>query len=163
VLLAGAGEGSAVLLSLARLRAAAGPGPPGTTALFGAPRVQDLPFRSELAGLSAAGRLSVRLAVERPEPGWTGAVGVVPVLFRGLTLDPPATAAIVAGPDALCKFVVLELLLRGVAEEAILVVPERGPRCGADACPECERGDRYVCRRGPVFPWPEFRESPAPR
>lgn len=161
VLVVGESDGIAVLRSLTRscrggslLRRQL-----AASAFFGGRHARDLPFREELKELSIRDGLPMRWTVEQPETGWDGSVGVVPVLFRGLRLEPAATLAVVAGPGPSVKFVVLELLMRGVPEAEIFVVPEIGPCAGADPCDACAGGARYVCRRGPVFTWPELRAA----
>lgn len=125
--------------------------------LAGAPTPEDLPCHGslDLPGLRA--RLDLRLAVEYPNAAWAGEHGVVPVLFRGLDIDPVATIVLVAGSRALFKFAVLEVLMRGVVEGAILVLPERGHRCTPQSCPHCAAGSLFTCREGPVFPYPLYK------
>jgi len=162
LLVVGAGDGAAVLRPLLRDPAALGGTARKVTALIGARRREDLPFPDELQALGAGGAVELRLALEQPDQEWKGACGVVPVLFRGLRLDPPATVAVIAGDACLIKFAVLEVLLRGVPENAIHVLPERGLRCGPTDCPECAAGFRYACRQGPVFRWPQVKTAPEP-
>lgn len=130
------------------------------TVLAGAVTPADLPChgRLDLPGLRA--RLDLRLTVERPDATWDGERGVVSSLFRGLDVDPLATVVVVAGPRPLFKFAVLEALVRGVAENAILVLPERGHRCAPRSCGHCASGSLFTCAEGPVFPYPLLKEVP---
>lgn len=160
LLLIASGRGLATMLGCLCWAVASGEPRGRVTVLAGARSPDDLVFREALEDLARQDRIDLRMAVEEAGPGWSGARGVVPVLFRGLRLDPPATTAILAGPAAMLKFAVLELLMRGVHEHAILVVPESGLRCTPATCQACSAGHAYVCDDGPVFAWTQVRETP---
>jgi NAD(P)H-flavin reductase len=96
--------------------------------------------------------------VDLGEPGWTGNVGIVPVLFEKTTLRPDSTLAYVCGPPMMIKFVVQDLLRRGFKEEAVISTLERMMQCGIGKCNHCAIGHRYVCRDGPVFDYRQIKE-----
>ncbi len=160
LLLIATGQGIASMWGCLSWAVASGEPRGRVTVVAGARTPADLVYREELESLALQERIDLRMAVEVAGPGWTGPCGVLPVLFRGLRLDPPATTAVLAGPERILKFAVLELLMRGVHEHAIFVVPEIGMRCIPDLCSACPAGQAYVCAQGPVFAWTQVREMP---
>jgi sulfhydrogenase subunit gamma (sulfur reductase) len=123
----------------------------GVTVLYGARTPTDLVYKNELEEWQARSDLEFHVTVDRAEPGWTGNVGMVPVLFEKTALHPESTLAYVCGPPIMIKFVVQDLFARGFKEETVLSTLERMMQCGIGKCNHCAIGHRYVCRDGPVF------------
>ena len=128
------------------------------TILYGARTPHDLVYKDELKTWAARPDVEVRVTVDLAEPGWSGTVGVVPVLFNKVTLRPESTLAFVCGPPVMIRFVVRDLLARGFSEEAVISTLERMMQCGIGKCNHCAIGHRYVCRDGPVFNCAQIRE-----
>jgi NAD(P)H-flavin reductase len=121
---------------------------------YGARTPDDIVFKAALGGdWRARGDLDVLLTVDRPAPGWTGHVGVLPTLLEPerLECDPPHGVAVVCGPPLMMKFTTLKLLERGYAPEDIYLSMERNMSCGVGKCGHCRLGRWYVCRDGPVL------------
>lgn len=91
------------------------------------------------------------LAVERPDDGWKGYVGVVTGLFNKTEIDPVNTIAVVCGPGIMIKFVVRDLFDMGFSEDRIFISLERRMQCGMGMCGHCMIGQKRVCLDGPVF------------
>jgi NAD(P)H-flavin reductase len=128
------------------------------TILYGARTPTDLVYKRELEEWAARGDVELHVTVDRGEPGWTGTVGMVPVLFDRTELRPAATLAYVCGPPIMIKFVVQDLLMRGFSPDAVISTLERMMQCGVGKCNHCCIGHRYVCRDGPVFNYRQIRE-----
>ena len=128
------------------------------TILYGARTPHDLVYKDELRRWAERSDVEFRVTVDVAEPGWTGTVGVVPVLFDKVTLRPSSTLAYVCGPPVMIRFVVRDLLDRGFKEEAVISTFERMMQCGIGKCNHCAIGHRYVCRDGPVFNCAQIRE-----
>jgi len=126
--------------------------------LYGARTPHDLVYKDELREWAERPDVEFRVTVDLAEPGWTGTVGVVPVLFDKITLHPQSTLAYVCGPPVMIRFVVRDLLERGFKEEAVISTLERMMQCGIGKCNHCAIGHRYVCRDGPVFNSGQIRE-----
>lgn len=128
------------------------------TILYGARTPADLVYKDELREWQERGDVEVRITVDRGDPGWTGTVGMVPVLFEQVELRPESTLAYVCGPPIMIRFVIQDLLRRGFAEERVISTLERMMQCGVGKCNHCCVGHRYLCRDGPVFSYREIRE-----
>ncbi len=89
--------------------------------------------------------------MDRADANWKGQVGVVPMLFYRLRLDPAKTVVFSCGPEIMMRFVVFEALARKVPANRIFLSMERNMRCGQGACGHCQIGPYFVCQDGPVF------------
>lgn len=128
------------------------------TILYGARTPTDLVYKDELKQWTEAEGVELRTTVDRTEPGWEGNVGMVPVLFDQVSLEPRTTLAYVCGPPIMIRFVVQDLLMRGFGEERVISTLERMMQCGVGKCNHCCIGHRYLCRDGPVFSYAEIKE-----
>jgi len=87
-----------------------------------------------------------------PQGVWPYDIGVVTTLFKYIDdFGEGITNAIICGPPVMYKFVVKELLKRGIPEHRILMTLERRMHCGIGKCGRCRSGNIYICRDGPVF------------
>jgi len=128
------------------------------TILYGARTPVDLVYKDELKEWETASGVEFHVTVDNTLPGWTGNVGMVPILFTKTTLRPESTIAYVCGPPIMIKFVVQDLFMRGFREESVISTLERMMQCGIGKCNHCAIGHRYVCRDGPVFNFKQIRE-----
>ena len=118
--------------------------------LYGARRRKDLLYPSEYDAWRAAG-IEVEITVDIGDSEWKGDVGVVPVLFYRLRLQPKQTTVLTCGPEIMMRFVVFEALARRVAPEDIFLSLERNMSCAMGFCGHCQFGPHFVCKDGPVF------------
>ncbi len=125
---------------------------------YGARSPGDTIYRDEVAAWEAAG-IEVRVTVDRATDAWQGDVGVVTHLIDRGGFGGRNAVAMVCGPEVMMHFSVLSLLRRGVAEDDIFVSMERSMHCAVGFCGHCQLGPDFVCRDGPVFPYP--RVEPA--
>jgi NAD(P)H-flavin reductase len=100
--------------------------------------------------------IEIEVTVDRADSTWQGQVGVVPMLFYHLRLDPSRTVVFSCGPEIMMRFVVFEALARKVAAERIFLSMERNMRCGQGSCGHCQIGPLFVCQDGPVFSYAEL-------
>ena len=128
------------------------------TVLYGARTPNDLVYKDELNEWAKSPDMEFHVTVDNSAPGWTGNVGMVPILFDKTTLRPETTLAYVCGPPIMIKFVVQDLFMRGFEEQAVISTLERMMQCGIGKCNHCAIGHRYVCRDGPVFNFRQIRE-----
>jgi len=122
------------------------------TILYGAKTVQDLVFTADFDRWRAQPDTRLLLTVDRADSAsWPYSVGVVPVLFDKVDLDPARTVAMVCGPEVMMHFVAVDLLKRGLAPGRLFLSYERRMRCGVAQCGHCFLGPKFVCQDGPVF------------
>jgi NAD(P)H-flavin reductase len=121
---------------------------------YGARSPRDLIFRDELDEWQARRDLDLRVTVDRGTADWKGDVGVVTQLIDRGGFDGRNALAMVCGPEVMMRFSALSLHRRGVAPERTFVSMERSMRCALGFCGHCQIGPHFVCRDGPVFPYP---------
>jgi NAD(P)H-flavin reductase len=126
---------------------------------YGARTPRDRIFREELAAWEARADLDLRVTVDQSTTDWRGEVGVVTQLVDQGGFDGDNTLAMVCGPEVMMQFSVLALERRGVAAEQIHVSMERNMRCAIGFCGHCQIGPHFVCRDGPVFPYPAMEPA----
>ncbi|MGW7527990.1 FAD/NAD(P)-binding protein [Streptomyces sp. NPDC054783] len=116
--------------------------------LAGARTPADLVYWEEIE--SWRGTARVEVTVDRPGPGWQGAVGVVTALLDRLDLRPEHTCALVCGPEVMMRHTARDLVARGLAPQRIQVSLERNMHCATGHCGHCQLGPLLLCRDGPV-------------
>lgn len=118
--------------------------------LYGARHPSDLLYSREYDQWRAQG-LEVLVTVDHADSDWTGRVGVVPQLLKGLKFDFGRTLVFTCGPGVMMHFTIIELLAQGLSSERIFLSIERNMQCGVGLCGRCQLGPFFVCKDGPVF------------
>ncbi len=95
--------------------------------------------------------IQVRTTVDRADERWRGQVGVVPMLFYHIRLDPNKTTVLTCGPEIMMRFVIYEALARRISKERIYVSLERNMKCAVGFCGHCQFGPSFICKEGPVL------------
>ncbi len=122
--------------------------------LYGARTPADILYRKELEKWRARMDIDVAVTVDHATGGWKGHVGLVTTLIRRASFDPPRSAAMICGPEVMMRFTAMDLIERGVGPASIAVSMERSMKCGIGLCGHCQCGRFFVCKDGPVFPYP---------
>jgi NAD(P)H-flavin reductase len=121
--------------------------------LYGARLPEGLLYTREYDAWKRAG-LEIITTVDRATAGWTGNVGVVPLLLDRVRLSrPAATAVLSCGPEVMMRYAALGALNRGIPASQIWVSLERHMQCAVGMCGHCQLGTTLICRDGPVFSW----------
>ena len=118
--------------------------------IYGARTPEDLQFTEEFAGWEKAD-IEVMVCVDSCDDTWTGLVGVVPMLFYSLRIDPKKGALLTCGPEIMIHFAAYEAIARRVPRKHIYVSLEKNMKCGFGSCGHCQLGPYFVCKDGPVF------------
>ena len=127
------------------------------TILYGAKHPSELLFMDEVAEWRARGDVDVRLTVDRPDDLWMGHVGVITTLFPQVQVYARNTVAIVCGPPVMYRFVLMELLGKGIPEGNIWLSLERRMKCGVGQCGHCQINNVYACQSGPAFAYADIK------
>ncbi len=129
-----------------------------TVVFYGARTPSSVLFREDLFHWAVSGDADVRTTVDRDEPGWRGNVGVVTSVLGRAEFDAETAIAFVCGPEVMMRFVVFDLLSRGISGDRIFLSLERNMHCGIGLCGHCQLGPKFICTDGPVFAYSEISE-----
>ncbi|MDZ7799684.1 MAG: FAD/NAD(P)-binding protein [Trueperaceae bacterium] len=124
--------------------------------LYGARTPEDILYWEELEAWRARFDLEVHVTVDRATGDWRGNVGVVTKLIPRAPFDPRNTVSLTCGPEIMMRFTTQELAKRGVAGDDVFVSMERNMKCAVGLCGHCQYGPSFVCKDGPVYPYPEI-------
>jgi sulfhydrogenase subunit gamma (sulfur reductase) len=125
--------------------------------LYGARNPGELLFRDELEAWRQRDDIELHVTVDRPDDHWRGDVGVITTLFSRLQLHARNTVAITCGPPVMYRFVLMELLGKGIPESQIWLSLERRMKCGVGKCGHCQMEHIFTCQDGPVFSYVEIK------
>ena len=125
--------------------------------LYGARHPSELLFTDELAAWAARDDVEVHLTVDRGDEGWKGNVGVITTLFPKIEIYARNTVAVTVGPPVMYRFVLMELLGKGIPEGNIWLSLERRMKCGVGKCGHCQINHLYTCQAGPSFSYAEIK------
>ncbi len=125
--------------------------------LYGAKHPSELLFTNELEEWAKRGDVELRVTVDRADENWKGHVGVITTLFPEVQVYARNTVAVVCGPPVMYRFVLMELLGKGVPEGNIYLSLERRMKCGVGKCGHCQINHVYTCQSGPVFSYSEIK------
>ncbi|HSB79136.1 MAG TPA: FAD/NAD(P)-binding protein [Candidatus Methylomirabilis sp.] len=125
--------------------------------LYGAKTPDELLFRDELDAWGRRGDVELHVTVDRGDLDWRGNVGVITTLFPKLSVNPRNTVAITIGPPVMYRFVLIELLGKGIPEGQIWMSLERRMKCGVGKCGHCQINGLYCCQHGPSFSYTQIK------
>jgi len=125
--------------------------------LLGCNRPENMLFKNEFNKWSRRMDLNFECTVDRGDPDWKGNIGLITSLIPGINLVPERTFALVVGPSVMYKYVIAELLKKGIYERQILISLERHMKCGLGKCGHCQINNLYCCQDGPVFSYDKIK------
>jgi sulfhydrogenase subunit gamma (sulfur reductase) len=125
--------------------------------LYGARNPSELLFRDELEQWSNRSDIEFHVTVDRPDSTWVGNAGVITTLFKFVTVSPRNTVAVTVGPPIMYRFVLMELLSKGIPEGQIWMSLERRMKCGVGKCGHCQINNYYCCQQGPAFTYDQVK------
>ncbi len=124
--------------------------------VYGARAPSDLLFPEELHAWRARFDMQVYVTVDsdKAESPWMGDVGVVTALLPRVNFDPANSTAFVCGPEVMMRYAALALVDLDLPPEKIYLSAERNMQCAVGHCGHCQYGPDFVCKDGPVYPYP---------
>lgn len=125
--------------------------------LYGAKKPEEILFTDELELWKKRKDIETGITVDNPDKSWTGRSGVITRLIPHLRLDPDNTYALIVGPPVMYKYVLLELQMKQIPEEQIIMSLERRMKCGIGKCGHCQINGVYVCLEGPEFSYHKLK------
>lgn len=124
--------------------------------LYGSRSPLDLIYVEELKSWRQRFDMHVEVTVDHALGDWRGHVGVVTDLLEHAHFEPRETVALLCGPEVMMRFSAAELQDRGVDADNIYLSMERNMKCAVGFCGHCQFGSAFVCKDGPVFPFPRI-------
>jgi NAD(P)H-flavin reductase len=125
--------------------------------LYGTNNPDRILFREELEQWAARDDVEFHMTVDRADGDWQGNVGVITTLFPKITVNPRNTVAATCGPPIMYRFVLMELLGKGIPEAQITLSLERRMKCGLGKCGHCQINHLTCCQDGPVFTYAQIK------
>jgi NAD(P)H-flavin reductase len=125
--------------------------------LYGAKRPGELLFVDEVNEWMERDDVECLVTVDRGDETWDGHVGVITTLFPKISVNPRNTVAITCGPPIMYRFVLMEMLGKGIPETQIYLSLERRMKCGLGKCGHCQINSLYCCQEGPVFSYANIK------
>jgi len=133
--------------------------------LAGAKRRSELLFRDELDSWVNRDDIECLLSVDCEDEGdeWQPQqplecnIGVITTLFPLIEIDAKNTIAVTCGPPIMYRFVLMEMLDKGIPETNIYLSLERRMKCGVGKCGHCQINSLYCCQDGPVFNYADIK------
>ena len=125
--------------------------------LCGAKRPEELLFRDELDEWVERDDVECHITVDRGNDEWDGHVGVITTLFPKVNINSRNTVAVTCGPPIMYRFVLIEMLGKGIPETQIYLSLERRMKCGVGKCGHCQINNLYCCQDGPVFNYADIK------
>jgi sulfhydrogenase subunit gamma (sulfur reductase) len=125
--------------------------------LYGTKHPSEILFKDELAEWAERADVEFHMTVDRGDGNWEGHVGVITTLFPRITVNPRNTVAATCGPPIMYRFVLMELLGKGIPETQIYLSLERRMKCGVGKCGHCQINEYYCCQDGPVFRYADIK------
>ncbi|MGD2206788.1 MAG: FAD/NAD(P)-binding protein [Anaerolineae bacterium] len=125
--------------------------------LYGTKNPGEILFKDELLQWAERNDVEFHMTVDRDDEQWTGNVGVITTLFPKITVNPRNTVAATCGPPIMYRFVLMEMLGKGIPETQIYLSLERRMKCGVGKCGHCQIDKLYCCQDGPVFRYADIK------
>ncbi|MBE2267626.1 MAG: FAD/NAD(P)-binding protein [Anaerolinea sp.] len=125
--------------------------------LYGARSPKDFLFADDLKAWGERADVELHCTVDRPAEGWEGNIGVITTLLPKIKFHARNTIAAIVGPPVMYRFVLVELLAKGIAEGNIWMSFERQMKCGVGKCGHCQMHHIYTCQKGPAFSYADIK------
>lgn len=99
----------------------------------------------------------VFIAADEAGPTWPWQIGYVTNMINKTQFNPENAIAMMCGPEMMMANAINLLVSKGLPESQIYLSMERNMECGLGLCGHCQYGDKFICKDGPVFAYPEIK------
>jgi NAD(P)H-flavin reductase len=123
----------------------------------GVKHADDLIWRERYEEWMALKEVEVIMAADVGSKNWPWLVGRVTQFCTRIDIDPQKTIVMMCGPEPMILASIDCMLGHGVEESAVWLSMERNMQCGLGQCGHCQLGDKFLCKQGPVFNYPEVK------
>jgi sulfhydrogenase subunit gamma (sulfur reductase) len=123
----------------------------------GVKHADDLIWRQRYEQWMREKDVEVLIAADVGDKNWPWHVGQVTQLCDLISIDRENTVAMMCGPEPMILASVDCMVHHGLPESAIWISMERSMHCGVGLCGHCQLGDKFLCREGPVFNFPDIK------
>ncbi len=125
--------------------------------LQGVKHSHDLIWRASYERWAQAPDTQVLIAANATEAIWPWHIGTPIDLVQQADFDSANAVSMICGPEGMIVAAAKSLTERGLPEADIHVSLERNMQCGLGLCGHCQLGDKFLCKDGPVFAYPEVK------
>ncbi|EKD71091.1 MAG: hypothetical protein ACD_46C00274G0001 [uncultured bacterium] len=125
--------------------------------LQGVKHSDDFIYRKQYSKWQESPNTEIHIAADQAGPKWPWGVGYVTDMIQSLTLDPDNTITMMCGPEMMMRTAIHSLVKKGIPEENIYLSMERNMECGIGQCGHCQYGGLFICKDGPIFPYPVIK------
>ena len=127
---------------------------------YGARCMEELLYRDQYDTWAKNPKVDFTCTIDNPQEGWSGGVGVVTTLLKGLDVDKSNCLAFVCGPSIMLKFTTATLMEEGLSAEQVYLSMNRRMSCGMGLCGRCNIGPHYLCKDGPDMNYALIKDYP---
>jgi len=125
--------------------------------LQGVKHSEDFIFQKRYDLWRQSPKTNIFIAADEAGPKWPWSTGYVTSMISKTEFDPSNCIAMMCGPEMMMANAVRSLAEKGMAEENIYLSMERNMECGMGLCGHCQYGGVFICKDGPVFPYPAIK------
>ncbi|MDH5301940.1 MAG: FAD/NAD(P)-binding protein [Gammaproteobacteria bacterium] len=129
----------------------------------GVKHANDLLWRKSYEQWAMLPDVQVLLAADVAVPGWSWATGRLTALLDQARFDQKNCMVMMCGPEAMMGIMAEQLIDQGVDSSEIWLSMERSMNCAIGHCGHCQLGPHFICKDGPVYPYPEICDHLAVR
>lgn len=127
------------------------------TILYGARTPSDLLFPDDLDTWRRFGNVNLHITVDKADSTWQGNEGVITTLIPKVTNFNRNMVAVIIGPPIMYRFVLKDIVGKGIADGNIWMSFERQMKCAVGKCGHCQLHHIYTCQDGPSLSYAEIK------
>lgn len=101
---------------------------------------------------------TVLVAATEGSVNWRWQVSARIAVLDDVVVHHERTIAMLCGPGGFMASAAEHLIDKGVNPASIYLSTERNMHCAVGLCGHCQFGATFICRDGPIYPYPQIRE-----